>query len=99
MLGPGEYLVDPTAGITDPKDLRRPRIVQRSRNYSHLPSRQCSKRCFRDKVVTRRFRDLGDLVSGRPREIHLTYPMNCWKRHRETNGQEPRDRQLTRLYN
>jgi|SRR6516162_1821428 hypothetical protein len=77
MLGPGEYLVDPTAGITDPKDLPRPRIVQRSRNHSHLPCPHCSKRCFRDKVVTRRLRDLGDFVSGRPREIHLTYSQHC----------------------
>ena len=73
MFGPGEYLPDPTEGITDPKDLPKPKIVERSRNFKHRPCPRCGKRCFRDKVFKRMVRDLGDLVNGRPREIHLTY--------------------------
>ena len=73
MFGPGEYLPDPTEGITDPKDLPKPKIVDRSRNFSHRPCPRCGKRCARSKVFTRKLHDLGDLVNGRPREIHLTY--------------------------
>lgn len=77
MSGPGEYLPDPTEGITDPAQLPEARIVKQSRNYAHRPCPHCGKRCFRDKVVTRMLRDLGDLVSGRPREIQLTYSQHC----------------------
>lgn len=80
MFGPGEYLPDPTEGITDPKDLPKPKIVERSRNFKHRPCPRCSKRCFRDKIFKRMVRDLGDLVNGRPREIHLTYSQHkCTK--------------------
>ena len=44
MFGPGEYLPDPTEGITDPKDLPKPKIVERSRNFSHRPCPRCGKR-------------------------------------------------------
>jgi hypothetical protein len=73
MFGPGEYLPDPTEGITDPKDLPKPKIVERSRNFSSRPCPRCGERCGRKKLFTRKLHDLGDLVSGRPREIHLTY--------------------------
>ena len=80
MLGPGEYLPDPTEGITDPKDLPQPKIVERSRNYSHRPCPRCHKRCFRDKVCTRTLHDIGDLVNNRPRDILLTYSQHyCTK--------------------
>ena len=35
MSGPGEYLPDPTEGITKPEDLPQPKVVLRSRNYEH----------------------------------------------------------------
>jgi hypothetical protein len=73
MFGSGEYLPDPTEGITDPKDLPKPKIVERSRNFSSRPCPRCGERCGRKKLFTRKLHDLGDLVSGRPREIHLTY--------------------------
>lgn len=78
MFGPGEYLPDATEGITDPKDLPKPKIVKQSRNFKHRPCPQCGKSSFRDKVVTRMLRDIGDLINNRPREIHLTYSQhNC----------------------
>jgi transposase len=80
MFGPGEYLPDPTEGITDPKDLPKPRIIQRSRNFTHRPCPRCGKRCHRDNVYTRTLHDLGDLVNGRPRDIQLTYSQHrCTK--------------------
>src|ERR687892_684838 len=44
MSGPGEYLPDPTEGITKPEDLPQPKVVLRSRNYEHY-SPECRK-CF-----------------------------------------------------
>jgi hypothetical protein len=73
MPGPGEYRPDPTEGITRPQDLPKPRIVPHSRNYSHRPCPRCGKSCHRDRVFTRTLHDVGDLVSGRPRDIQLTY--------------------------
>lgn len=73
MSGPGEYLPDRTEGITNPEDLPQARIVRRSRNYSYQPCPRCDKACGRDRVCTRVLHDVGDLVSGRPRAIHLVY--------------------------
>ncbi len=73
MSGPGEYLPDPTEGITDPKDLPQPKVVKRIRNFKRRPCPRCGKSCPRDRVVTRVLRDLGDWIVGRPCEIHLTY--------------------------
>src|SRR5690242_17797937 len=40
---------------------------------------RCDKACFQHAVYTRVLHDVGDLVAGRPRDIHLTY-----SRHRCT---------------
>jgi len=80
MSGPGEYLPDPTEGITRPEDLPQPKIVKRSRNYKHYPCPRCDSRCGRNSVFTRTLHDIGDLVSGRPCDIHLTYSQHyCTK--------------------
>jgi len=73
VSGPGQYVPDPTAGITDPNDLPRAKIVRRSRNFTHLPCPQCGKSCFRTRTCTRVLQDVGDLVTGRPRAIELVY--------------------------
>jgi transposase len=73
MPGPGEYRPDPTEGITRVEDLPKPRIVQQCRNYKHRPCPHCGKSCYRDRVFTRTLHDVGDPVSGRPRDIRLTY--------------------------
>jgi transposase len=73
MPGPGEYRPDPTEGITCPEDLPKPRVVQQSRNFQHRPCPRCGTSCYRDRVFTRTLHDVGDLVSGRPRDIELTY--------------------------
>lgn len=80
MLGPGAYCPDPTEGITRPEDLPKPRVVQQSRNFTHRPCPRCGKSCYRDRVFTRALHDVGDLISGRPREIALTYSQHyCCK--------------------
>jgi len=72
MPGPGEYLPDPTEGITRVEDLPKPRIVRRSRNYRRRPCPSCGHRAYRDRRQLRVLHDVGDLVSGRPRDIRLT---------------------------
>ena len=73
MSGPGQYLPDPTEGIIDPHDLPEAKIVRRSRNFKRQPCPRCEQPSWRHAVFTRVLHDVGDLVSGRPREIHLTY--------------------------
>jgi hypothetical protein len=39
MFGPGTYVLDPTEGIVDVKDLPAPQLVVYSRNHKHtLPT-------------------------------------------------------------
>jgi hypothetical protein len=79
VSGPGQYVPDATEGITDPKDLPQAKIIRRSHSFAHRPCPRCGKSCFRHSVVTRVLHDVGDLVAGRPRDIHLVY-----SRHRCT---------------
>jgi hypothetical protein len=73
MPGPGEYVGDPTEGITRVEDLPPPMVVSRSRNFAHRRCPVCGHSAYRDRVCTRRFHDLGDLATGRPRVIALTF--------------------------
>jgi hypothetical protein len=72
-LGPGEYRPDPTEGIQRVEDLPRPKFVEQSRNYRQWPCPHCGRSAYRNRTFQRRLHDVGDLVSGRPREIVLTY--------------------------
>ena len=76
MPGPGEYLPDATEGITRVEDLPKPKIVKRSRNFRRQPCPQCEHSSYRHRRATRVLHDVGDLVSGRPRDIHLTYSVH-----------------------
>jgi hypothetical protein len=73
VSGPGQYLPDPTEGITNPEDLPQAKIIRRSRNFQRRPCPRCGRTCFRHGVVTRVLHDVGDLVSARPRDLHLLY--------------------------
>jgi hypothetical protein len=75
--GPGEYLPDPTEGVTRPEDLPAPKIVEKSRDYTKMPCPGCGHKAYRDGKRKRRLHDLGDMTSGRPREIHLTFSLHC----------------------
>lgn len=72
MSGPGEYRPDPTEGITRPADLPKPKVVKQSRNFPQRPCPRCGQSGYRAKTLTRTLHDVGDLVSGRPRDIELT---------------------------
>jgi hypothetical protein len=72
MAGPGVYQSDPTEGVTRAADLPPARVVARSRNFPRRPCPHCGKSCYRDKTFTRTLHDVGDLVSGRPRDVSLT---------------------------
>jgi len=86
MFGPGEYVSDRTEGITRVEDLPKAKMVERSRNYSRRPCPGCGRRCYRNRTVERTLHDIGDLVSERPRDIHLTSSQHyCCKCHRYFN--------------
>ena len=73
MFGPGEYLPDATEGITKSEDLPKAKIVFRSRNFEHRPCPRCGQSCYRDRTRMRVLHDVGDLVLGRPRDMHVRY--------------------------
>ena len=82
MSGPGEYRADRTEGITRVEDLPQAKSIERSRNYLRRPCPQCGRSCYRNRTVERTLHDLGDLVSERPRDIHLSYSQHyCCKCH------------------
>jgi len=71
VSGPGAYLPDPSEGVTRPEDLAKAKVVRRSRNFKRARCPRCGQRCPRDRVFTRVLHDVGDLVSARPRDLHL----------------------------
>lgn len=73
MARPGEYVSDATEDLARVEDLPQPVLVQRSRNYRHRRCPHCGQGAYRLRTCWRRLHDLGDLYSGRPREVHLTY--------------------------
>lgn len=80
MPGPGEYLSDATEGITRIEDLPKPKIIERSRNHKKQPCPHCGYSSYRDRQAHRVLHDLGDLVSGRPHDIFLSYSVHhCTK--------------------
>ena len=73
MPKPGQYIPDCTEGITRVEDLPKPKIIKRSRNYKRWPCPQCGCSAYRLRVVRRTLHDLGDAVSGRPRDLLIRY--------------------------
>ena len=69
MPGPGEYRPDPTEGITRVVDLPKPNISLRSRNYRRRPCPRCGRGSYRDGMGRRTLHDLGDTLTGRPRDL------------------------------
>ena len=87
MAGPGKYLADRTEGITRVEDLPKAKIVVRSRNFVSRPCPKCDRSCYRHRTRVRKLHDLGDLVSERPRELHLTCSQHyCCKCHSYFNA-------------
>ena len=73
MPGPGQYQPDPTEGITRVEDLPQPIVTGRSRNYRRRPCPRCGHSSYRDSRGRRTLHDLGDLRTGRPRDLVVTY--------------------------
>lgn len=80
MPGPGFYGPDATEGVTRVEDLPAARIIKRSRNYPSRPCPQCGRKACRLRAVHRTLHDLGDLVSGRPRDLQVTYSQHRCRR-------------------
>lgn len=79
-LGPGEYLPDPTEGITRVEDLPKPKLIRIDRNFQRQACPRCGYLAYRDGVYTRRLHDVGDLDAGRPCELEITYSQHCCSR-------------------
>ena len=73
MPGPGEYRPDPSQGITRIEDLPKPKIRCQSRNYRRRPCPRCGQSAYRDRRVRRTLHDLGNPLTGRPRELIVIY--------------------------
>ena len=73
MATPGQYVADATEGITRVEDLPKPQIIERSRNYKRRPCRRCGCSAYRLRTYRRTLHELGDTMSGRPRDLHVTY--------------------------
>lgn len=73
MPGPGKYVADATEGTPAVEALPKPRIVEQSRNYKRRRCPECGHSSYRVRTVVRTLHDLGDLRSGRPRDIQMTY--------------------------
>ena len=73
MATPGQYVADATEGITRVEDLPEPQIIERSRNYKRRRCPQCGCRAYRLRTYQRTLHELGDTLSGRPRDLHVTY--------------------------
>lgn len=76
-IGPGEY--DPDVAYTRLEDLPKPKITKEARVEAQRPCPHCSKPASREHVFTRPLHDIGDLVSGRPCELHIIYSQHYCK--------------------
>jgi hypothetical protein len=73
MPKPGEYIPDATEGITRVEDLPKPKTAKCSRNYRRRPCPHCGRNAYRLRYAQRTLHDLGDLRSGHPCDIHVSY--------------------------
>lgn len=73
MNGPGEYVPDPTEGITRVEDLPKPKVQHKSRNFPARRCARCGQRAGRYTVASRTLHYLGDLRAGRPIDLVVTF--------------------------
>jgi len=69
--GPGEY--KPDTMYERVEDLPRPKVIKEVRNETHRPCPACGASARREHVCQRQLHDVGDLVSGRPVELQITF--------------------------
>jgi hypothetical protein len=75
--GPGEY--KPDTAFVRIEDLPKPKIIKETRNETHRACPSCGKPARREHVYRRQLHEVGDLVSGRPTELHITYSQHHCK--------------------
>ena len=73
MFGPGEYVPDATEGIVDVNDLTKPIFVSEDHNDDHSPCPRCGQLAYCHQCAQRSLHDLGDLKTGRPIALLVTY--------------------------
>ena len=83
MPGPGEYRPDPTGGIKRPEDLPKTQVSIRSRNYRRRPCPYCGHSAYRDRTSRRTLHDLGNTLTGRPRDVVVLYSQHYCTRCRK----------------
>jgi hypothetical protein len=87
MPGPGEYRPDPTIGIARPEELPKTKVGVQSRNYRRRPCPHCGGKASRDRLVRRTLHDLGNTLTGRPRDIVLLCSQHyCRRCHKYFNA-------------
>jgi predicted RNA-binding Zn-ribbon protein involved in translation (DUF1610 family) len=72
-MGPGEYIADPTEGITRVEDLPPPLVRHRSRNYRRRRCPHCGHAAYRNGLGSRTLHDLSTLQTGRPLDLSIRY--------------------------
>ena len=83
MPPPGEYRPDPTEGTNRIDDLPKPKVACQNRNYRKRPCPRCGHRSYRDRLARRTLHDLGNPLTGRPRDILLIYSQHYCSRCRK----------------
>ena len=73
MFGPGEYVPDPTEGITDVQNLPPSQTVAYSRNQPQTPCPRCGPLASRHTSGQRTFHDRGALSTGCPVDLLVSY--------------------------
>jgi predicted RNA-binding Zn-ribbon protein involved in translation (DUF1610 family) len=72
-MTPGEYIPDPTEGITRVEDLPPPQIHRRTRNVHSRRCPRCGHAAGRYTTDTRTLHDLGDPGTGRPIDLIVAF--------------------------
>jgi hypothetical protein len=83
MPGPGDYRPDPTVGIKRPEDLPKTKVSVRSRIYRRRACPHCGHSAYRDRVCRRTLHDLGNTLTGRPRDVVVLYSQHYCTRCRK----------------
>jgi hypothetical protein len=83
MPGPGEYRADPTEGIHRVEDLPKTKACCQSRNYRRRPCPRCGHSAYRDRTARRTLHDLGNPLTGRPRDLVVIYSQHYCTRCRK----------------
>jgi hypothetical protein len=72
-MAPGDYLPDPTEGITRIEDLPPPLVRPCSRNYRRRRCPHCGHAAYRNGFGSRTLHDISSLQSGRPLDLSVRY--------------------------